>query len=85
MSRSSRHDTDISIIFVTLVFLVAIIIAWYICDSIFLRYIILFMGVGSSTYAIWDIVTDGVLSPGDDGSDCSAMATYYNQLNPVRT
>lgn len=43
------------------------------------------MGVGSSTYAIWDIVTDGVLSPGDDGSDCSAMATYYNQLNPVRT
>jgi hypothetical protein len=41
------------------------------------------MGVGSSTYAIWDIVTDGVLSEGDDGSDCDAMAKYYNKLNPV--
>lgn len=61
-------------------------------DSIFLRYIILFMGVGSSTYAIWDIITDGVIDHGKDDdedasnrSDCEAMAIWYNESNnPVR-
>lgn len=71
-----------SIVFVTLVFLVAIGITWYIFDSIFLRYIMLFMGVGSSTYAIWDVLTDGVISE-QGGSDCAAMADWYNSIGPV--
>jgi hypothetical protein len=81
-----------SIIFVTGVFLVLIVTAWFIYDSIFLRYIILFMGVGSSTYAIWDIITDGVIGYGKDDeddpenrSDCEAMAIWYNSMNPVCT
>jgi hypothetical protein len=64
--------------------------AWFIYDSIFLRYIILFMGVGSSTYAIWDIITEGVIGYGKDEeedpesrSDCEAMAIWYNSMNPV--
>jgi hypothetical protein len=68
---------------VTLVFLIAIAITWYIYDSIFLRYIMLFMGVGSSTYAIWDVLTDGVISD-EGGSDCAAMADWYNGSHPVR-
>ena len=64
-----------------------IVIAWVLCDSIFLRYIILFMGVGSATYAIWDIITDGVIDHGGDGddnkSDCAAMAKWYNSMGPV--
>jgi len=48
------------------------------------------MGVGSSTYAIWDIITDGVIDHGrddeddpDNRSDCEAMAIWYNSMNPV--
>lgn len=73
-----------SVFFVTLVFLIAIAITWYIYDSIFLRYIMLFMGVGSSTYAIWDVLTDGVISD-EGGSDCAAMADWYNGSHPVRS
>ena len=45
------------------------------------------MGVGSATYAIWDIITDGVIDHGGDGddnkSDCAAMAKWYNSMGPV--
>lgn len=44
----------------------------------------LFMGVGSSTYAIWDVLTDGVISD-EGGSDCAAMADWYNGSHPVRS
>jgi hypothetical protein len=86
VSIDDGDETDVRVIFVTLVFLVAIIIAWFLYDSIFLRYIMLFMGVGSSTYAIWDVLMDGMISKKEDkrdGSDCAAMARYYNQLKPV--
>jgi hypothetical protein len=48
------------------------------------------MGVGSATYAIWDIITDGVIGHGDEdeednGSDCAAMAAWYNKTNRLDT
>jgi hypothetical protein len=54
-------------------------VAWYIADSIALRYLILFFGVMSATYAIWDVWTDGVVNGDEGGSDCAAMAELYNK------
>lgn len=80
-----------SIFFVTGILLVAIAFGWYLYDSMYLRYVFLFMGVGSSTYAIWDVWSDGILrrsaqdssSGSDDESDCTRMAQYYNNGKAV--
>ncbi|KAG8891408.1 hypothetical protein FRB99_003618 [Tulasnella sp. 403] len=37
---------------------VLIILAWFIADSVALRYLILFVGVMSCMYSIWDIIDD---------------------------
>jgi len=39
---------------------VLIILAWFIADSVALRYVILFVGVMSCMYSIWDIIDDTI-------------------------
>ncbi|KAG8928909.1 hypothetical protein FRC01_005191 [Tulasnella sp. 417] len=52
---------------------VLIILAWFIADSVALRFVILFIGVMSCMYSIWDIVDD-TLARKVNESDASRFA-----------
>lgn len=62
-------------------------LTWYLYDSIYLRYVLLFFGVASSTYAIRDAWEQGILSQKTRGqvgcSDFEKMAEEYNKCLPV--
>ena len=51
---------DASIILNNLFIGSIVAIAWYLSDSIYLRFVILFIGVMNALYAIWDIYLDGI-------------------------
>ena len=77
----------LSVLF-ALSFLVAVVVlTWYLYDSVYLRYVLLFMGVTSSTYAIRDACEQGLVSGKyqrkKDGCDCHLMAEQYNKGKPV--
>lgn len=85
--RHIHRLTSISVLF-ALSFLVAVVVlTWYLYDSIYLRYVLLFMGVTSSTYAIRDACEQGLVSGKyqrkKDGCDCHLMAEQYNRGKPV--
>jgi hypothetical protein len=52
--------------------------AWLACDSICLRFVVLFMGWMSALYAVWDVYDDGVRAA-DEESDCTAMAKRFGR------
>nr|XP_019049330.1 hypothetical protein I302_03112 [Kwoniella bestiolae CBS 10118]OCF28260.1 hypothetical protein I302_03112 [Kwoniella bestiolae CBS 10118] len=66
-------------------------IAWMWDDSIWLRFIMLFMGLLSALYAVWDIILDGIRYAKVAKSDVTYMAEehnkrarMHNRLNPER-
>ena len=67
------------ILAVNAIVVVIIGVAWYLSDSIGLRYVILFLGTMNALYALWDVVIDGVIHGKDTGSDASEMARLYNE------
>lgn len=58
-----------------LIFLVAglIVLFWFVAGGVALRYLVLFIGVMSTMYALWDIVDDTIKRK-VNGSDASAFA-----------
>ncbi|WWC66519.1 uncharacterized protein I206_100422 [Kwoniella pini CBS 10737] len=66
-------------------------LAWVWDDSMWLRFIMLFMGLLSALYAVWDIVLDGIKYAKVARSDVTYMAEEHNRrvknhnkLNPER-
>ncbi|WVQ62100.1 uncharacterized protein L199_000238 [Kwoniella botswanensis] len=66
-------------------------LAWMWDDSIWLRFIMLFMGLLSALYAVWDIILDGIRYAKVAKSDIRYMAEehnrkakIHNKLNPER-
>lgn len=67
----------------TTVFIGAIIAtSWVLWDSMYLRFVILFLGVINALYAIWDVWLDGVKIGNKACSDCTQMAKIYNRSRP---
>nr|XP_019000453.1 uncharacterized protein I203_06870 [Kwoniella mangroviensis CBS 8507]OCF63914.1 hypothetical protein I203_06870 [Kwoniella mangroviensis CBS 8507] len=54
-------------------------LAWMWDDSIWLRFIILFMGLLSALYAVWDIIRDGIRYAQVAKSDITYMAEEHNR------
>lgn len=69
------------ILFIAIILLAILFVAWYFSDSIALRFIILFLGVMSSLYAIVDVWVDGVVHKKDAGSDCRVFAEHYHRVS----
>ena len=62
------------------VFVSAIIgVAWYFDDSVYLRFVILFLGNMNAWYAIFDIYLDGFKYSGVQQSDATLMAKAFNK------
>ncbi|ODO11762.1 hypothetical protein I350_00546 [Cryptococcus amylolentus CBS 6273] len=53
--------------------------AWNWDDSIYLRLVMLFMGLMSALYAVWDIALDGIKYAKVAQSDATLMAQAYNK------
>lgn len=53
-------------------------VAWNWDDSIYLRFVMLGMGVLSALYAVWDIALDGIKYAEVTESDATLMAEVYN-------
>lgn len=88
VSQDQKELPDIRSVLFALSFLVAVVVLmWYLYDSIYLRYVLLFMGVTSSTYAIRDACEQGLVSGKyqrkKDGCDCHLMAEQHNKGKPV--
>lgn len=49
------------------------ILFWFVAEGVALRYFVLFIGVMSNMYALWDIVDDTIARKAN-GSDASAFA-----------
>ena len=73
-----RIGTDTSIGGTTLFIGVIIAISWFLYDSLYLRFVVLFLGVINSLYAIWDICLDGIKYGKSVVSDCTEMARKFN-------
>lgn len=57
-------------------------VAWYLSDSIYLRFVILFIGVMNALYAIWDIFLDGI-KYGTEASDVTLMVRILRRKREV--
>jgi hypothetical protein len=53
--------------------------AWYLEDSLYLRFVILFLGNMNAWYAIFDIYLDGFKYENVQQSDATLMAQAFNQ------
>ncbi|WRT64245.1 uncharacterized protein IL334_001176 [Kwoniella shivajii] len=58
---------------------VILFLAWNWDDSIYLRFVMLFMGLLSALYAVWDIVLDGLRYAKVAKSDVTYMADEHNK------
>jgi hypothetical protein len=66
-------------ILLTTAFIGSIIaVSWALYDSLYLRFVILFLGTINALYAIWDIYLDGIKYGKTVASDCTAMARKFN-------
>ena len=82
--RSAANDRSIVLTNIVVGGLVAL--AWLLYDSLYLRFIFIFLGTINALYAIWDIYLDGVKHSkvSDDvkyskveKSDCTEMAKEF--------
>jgi hypothetical protein len=53
-------------------------LAWYVADSVALRFVILFCGTMAASYALADVYIDGFLHGREDGSDCRVFAEKFH-------
>jgi hypothetical protein len=53
-------------------------LTWWWWDSIYLRFVILFIGTINAVYAIWDVYLDGVKFGKDSSSDATEIARLIN-------
>jgi len=53
-----------------------ITVCWLVADSVALRFLILFIGVMSCLYCVWDIIDDTVARK-SNSSDATAFARHY--------
>jgi hypothetical protein len=60
-------------------------IAWYFDDSIYLRFVLIFLGTINALYAIFDIYLDGIKYAKIAQSDATLMAQQFNAQRDVRT
>ncbi|WWC86350.1 uncharacterized protein L201_001223 [Kwoniella dendrophila CBS 6074] len=58
---------------------IIITLAWMWDDSIYLRFVMLFMGLLSALYAVWDIILDGLKYAKVAKSDITYMAEEHNR------
>ncbi|WVQ85252.1 hypothetical protein IAT38_007417 [Cryptococcus sp. DSM 104549] len=58
---------------------VILFVAWNWDDSIWLRFVMLFMGEMSALYAVWDIILDGIKYAKVAKSDATCMAEVHNE------
>jgi len=65
----------------TTVFIVMIIVLWIVANGVGLTYFVLFMGVMSCFYSLWDIVEDLVLRKVNE-SDATKFAKYTGFMSP---
>ena len=80
MGRSPRRlaaDAD-SIILTNLLIATIIAITWYLADSIYLRFVVLFIGIMNALYAIWDIFLDGI-KYSTEQSDATLMVRMLSE------
>lgn len=79
----TEHDLHVSQdIIISCSVLVGILlwVAWNWDDSIYLRFIMLGMGLLSALYAVWDIALDGIKYAEVTESDAALMAEVYNHI-----
>lgn len=55
-----------------------IAVTWFLWDSLYLRFVVLFLGLINALYAIWDVHIDGIAYGKIASSDCTAMAAEFN-------
>nr|ODN93112.1 hypothetical protein L203_00381 [Cryptococcus depauperatus CBS 7841] len=78
MPTDHEQHTSLEIIMgCFLLVLVILVLAWIWDDSIYLRFVMLFMGLLSSLYAVWDIVLDGIKYGKSADSDVTLMAKEF--------
>lgn len=88
--RCTSTDTG-SVLLATITLMLPVVLTWYLRDSLYLRYVLLFVGVGISTHAVYHVLIHGVLANRsmEDGaqlekSDFHLMADHYNRGRQVR-
>ncbi|WVO20040.1 uncharacterized protein IAS62_001330 [Cryptococcus decagattii] len=77
----TEHDLHISqdiIIGCSILVGILLWVAWNWDDSIYLRFVMLGMGLLSALYAVWDIALDGIKYAEVTESDATLMAKVYN-------
>ena len=76
-------ETDMSRMLLTNLLIATVIaITWYLSDSIYLRFVILFIGVMNALYAIWDIFLDGI-KYSTEQSDATLMVRMLSDRRRV--
>ncbi|WVQ97385.1 hypothetical protein IAU59_004497 [Kwoniella sp. CBS 9459] len=78
----TEHDLHASqdlIMMCSLVVGVLIWLAWNWNDSIYLRFVMLFIGLMNASYALWDVIQDGIVYAKVAQSDATRMAELYNE------
>ncbi|KAE8539809.1 hypothetical protein D1P53_003746 [Cryptococcus gattii VGV] len=77
----TEHDLHVSqdiIIGCSILVGILLWVAWNWDDSIYLRFVMLGMGLLSALYAVWDIALDGIKYAEVSESDATLMAEVYN-------
>jgi hypothetical protein len=57
--------------------------AWYFDDSVYLRFVLIFLGTINALYAIFDIYLDGIKFAMIAQSDATLMAQQFNEQRRV--
>lgn len=80
-----RSDLLHSILLIAVLLLPFYAIAWYLSDSIGLRFLIIFTGTMSAAYAVADVCIDGIIHRDQKGSDARVMAEKWHGNKKYRS
>ncbi|ORX36020.1 peptidase M50B-like-domain-containing protein [Kockovaella imperatae] len=81
-SAKERMVSAEAIVLTNLIIGAIVAIAWFISDSLYLRFVILFIGVMNALYAIWDIFLDGI-KYGTQTSDVTLMVRVWSRRRQI--